>query len=157
MTDLNLPRTPKDRARAGSAVQAEIVAHLDDGYGYLDIRTLGTGHWVVEAVTTTERDARALARALHVAWEVEADLRPGPVQDVIAWEGYLNIGPLDVPVRVVAVIDHPAAGEPSEAAEVRMDEESWLRNELGQHPEVHPAQALAAIRSAHGLVLAGAL
>jgi hypothetical protein len=155
VTALNLPRTPVERARAGSAVQSEIVAHLEDGYGFFDIRTLGAGHWVVEVVTTAERDAHALAGALNARWEVEADFRPGPLQNVIAWEGYLNVHPMDVPVRVVAVLDHPAPGEPSETAEVRMGEEAWLRQELAQRPETHPAQALAAIGCVHPLVLAG--
>lgn len=152
---MHLPIKPVDRVRAASAVHGEIAAHMPPDSPFLDIRTLGAGHWVVEAVATTESSARALARSLNARWEVEADFRPGPLQNVIAWEGYVNVYPMDVPVRVVAVIDHPGADEQPATAAARMGEEAWLRQEMSQHPEVHPTAALAAIRLVHPMVLAG--
>ena len=150
------PNTPADRLRASAAVQTDIARALPDGIGFVDIRTLGAGHTVVEVVCTSERDARGVVRALMGAvWELEADFRPKPTHDTLVWEGsaehhYWTY----VPIRVVAVIDLPPAPPLPEVHHwVTPDDLRWR----AEHPEVTDEQATVAIDCAHRMELVGAL
>jgi hypothetical protein len=152
------PQTPVQRLLAAANIQMHIASHLqtDPQPEFVDFRTPSTGHFVLEVVTTSVTAARRIAAAVpKAAWECTSDFRPGPQQDVVAWEGASMTwwdGP--VRVRVIAVLDKPDP-LPEVHHWVTPEEKVWRDQELAEHPE--KAELLdAALDAVHRMELVGA-
>lgn len=155
----DIPTKPTERMVAGSTLLLRIATNLVGSQPeFIDARTPGAGAFVLEIVTSSEAAARRIAAAVpDVTWDCEADFRPGPVTDTVAWEGEVREGRIwwpRIPVRVVAVLDH------QELPVVRhyeaLDDLRWLQRERIVHP-ITDEQAAAAMDAAHRLELVGAL
>jgi hypothetical protein len=151
------PQTRTQRLLAAANIQMHIASNWSTSQQpeYVDFRTPGIGHFVLEVVTTSDTAARRIAAAIpEVVWECAADFRPGPQHDVMAWEGASMTwwgGP--VPVRVVAVLDKRRLPPVTHHWE-RDDDRAWKARELAAHPEAAD-RFDAAIDLVHRLVLAG--